>query len=162
MERPKAITAAAIVSGALLAGSLGMTANAGILSSSGSSNVGKLSPVSETTAVTADAQRPEETAATPTPTPGAPEAAIESHSASESRTAPATVAGGRSAATPPVTSTKPKTEPTDTKSEGEKPETTTPHVTEPPEVTSTTASGGPTTTTRPRHDDDGSGTSRDD
>lgn len=144
MERPKAITAAAIVSGALLAGSLGMTANAGILSSSNSSKVGQLSRVSATTpAVTAEVQPSEETAAAP--------AAEGTESASETRSTPEP---GRTAP-PTVTTAKPKSEPTEPKSDSEKPESTTE-----PHLTSTTAPG--VTTTAP-HDGGGDpATTRDD
>ena len=45
MERRKAVTVAAAISGALLVGSLAMTANAGILAAPNSDKVGLLTPV---------------------------------------------------------------------------------------------------------------------
>ncbi len=49
MERRKAVTFAAVISGALLVGALAMTANAGILGAPNNDKVGHLSPVVATT-----------------------------------------------------------------------------------------------------------------
>ena len=45
MERRKAVTVAAAISGALLVGALAMTANAGILDAPNNDRVGQLTPV---------------------------------------------------------------------------------------------------------------------
>jgi hypothetical protein len=166
MERTKAITAAAVVAGALLAGSLGMTANAGILSGSGPDKAGQLSPLAATpTAVTAAAQ-PDVTTAVPGPTADAP--SVDEPRGSGPHLAPPTTAaaGGQ---TPTATAAKPATakprpsttDDPDPEPQSEPPETTTPRVTAPPVSTSTTAPA-PTTTTHAHHDDDHTGTGLDD